>query len=239
VTDGRQEDVKDRLERVRDRIARAAHNADRDPAEITLIAATKTVPVERLREAIRHGCRRFGENRVQEAIAKMDALTDVPELEWHFIGPLQTNKIKLVLGRFALIHAIDRLEIAERLNKALVDGKLVQPVLLEVNVSGEATKHGFSPDMLMNAVGRMAQFPALQIRGLMTIPAASVSPEEGRLKFRYLKKLALQVERESFPGVSMKELSMGMSADFECAIEEGATMVRIGTAVFGERKGAA
>jgi PLP dependent protein len=108
-----------------------------------------------------------------------------------------------------------------------------------VNVSGEATKHGFSPDMLMNAVGRMAQFPALQIRGLMTIPAASVSPEEGRFKFRYLKKLALQVERESFPGVSMKELSMGMSADFECAIEEGATMVRIGTAVFGERKGAA
>ena len=239
MTDGRQEDVKDRLERVRDRIARAARSAGRDPAEITLIAATKTVPMERLREAIRHGCRRFGENRVQEAIAKMDALTDVPELEWHFIGPLQTNKIKLVLGRFALIHAIDRLEIAERLNKALVDGKLVQPVLLEVNVSREATKHGFSPDMLMSAVGRMAQFPALQIRGLMTIPAAAVSPEEGRPNFRYLKKLALQVERENIPGVSMKELSMGMSADFECAIEEGATMVRVGTAVFGERKGAA
>ena len=232
---GEQDNFAARLVRVRERIEGAARRAGRDPAEIRLIAVTKSVPVERLRQAVAGGCRAFAENRVQEAVRKMQALADWPELEWHLIGPLQTNKAKAVVGRFALIHSLDRVEVARCLNEVLRGRGMVQPVLLEVNIAGEESKHGFRPDGLIDAAGQVADFPAVQIQGLMTIPPAAESPEEVRPHFRYLKKLAVQLEQQHIPRVAMRELSMGMSRDFVCAIEEGATIVRIGTALFGHR----
>jgi hypothetical protein len=177
----------------------------------------------------------FGENRVQEAIQKIQALSDLPQLEWHLIGPLQTNKVRAVVGQFALVHSIDRLEIAERLDTLARERRLLQDVLLQVNVSGEPTKHGFAPEELRSVAGRMGGLANLRVRGLMTIPEPARVAEDTRPSFRRLKMLAAQLEMEKVPTVSMSELSMGMSADFECAIEEGATLVRVGTALFGAR----
>jgi pyridoxal phosphate enzyme (YggS family) len=232
---GKQLDFKSRLGRITERIEAAARRSGRDAAAVRLIAASKTVPVEGIRQAATSGCRSFGENRVQEALSKMEALAQFPELEWHLIGPLQTNKVKAILGRFALIHSIDRVDIARHLQDLLTDRGRIQSVLLEVNIAGEERKHGFRPEALIDAAGQIADFRALQIVGLMTIPPVTPSPEQARPHFRYMKKLALQLEQQRIPGVVMRELSMGMSNDFECAIEEGATMVRIGTALFGER----
>ncbi|TAL09514.1 MAG: YggS family pyridoxal phosphate-dependent enzyme, partial [Nitrospirae bacterium] len=156
-------------------------------------------------------------------------------IEFHLIGPLQPNKVKHAVGRFALLHALDRLDVAERLDRAARARGITQAVLLEVNVAGETTKHGFSPDELVNTVGRMGSFTGLRVRGLMTLPPPTEKPEDARPHFRRLRELAGQVEAMGIPGISMKELSMGMSADFDVAIEEGATMVRIGTALFGPR----
>ena len=232
----RQEEFSERLKRVRARVERAARSAGRDPIEIRVIAVTKTVEPEGVREAAARGCRTFGESRVQEAIAKMEAVSGTPGLEWHFLGPLQSNKIKAIIGRFALLHAIDRLDVAERLQRALQERNMLQPVLLEVNVSGEPSKHGFSPDTLMEAVLKVANFKNLQMKGFMTIAPAAASSEDSRRHFRHLKRLASELESEKIPGIGTKELSMGMSGDFECAIQEGATMVRIGSALFGHRE---
>ena len=229
------DDFKSRLEAVRARIERAARQAGRDPGGVTLVAVSKSVPVERLREAIAIGCRVFGENRVQEALAKMEALSEYQGLQWHLIGPLQTNKIKAAVGRFALLHAVDRLEVAERLDRAARERGLTQAVLLEVNVAGEQTKHGFSPDELARVTERMGAFPGIRVLGLMAVPPAAGAPEEARPHFRRLRMLAAEVQALKIPGITMRELSMGMSGDFEVAIEEGATMVRVGTALFGPR----
>src|SRR5436309_11963124 len=231
------EDFKSRLDDVRARIERAARRAGRDPGCVTLVAVSKSVPVERLREAITNGCRVFGENRVQEALAKMEEVgARAPaEVEWHLIGPLQTNKIKTAVGRFALLHAVDRLEVAERLDRAARERGLTQAILLEVNVADEKTKHGFSPDELARVAERMGALKGVRVMGLMAIPPAAGAPEEARPPFRRLRMLAAEAQALKIPGVSMRELSMGMSGDFEVAVEEGATLVRIGTALFGPR----
>ena len=231
-----QEEFNARLKQVRMRVDRAARSAGRDPVEICVIAVTKTVAPEGVREAAARGCRTFGESRVQEAVAKMEAVSGTPGLEWHFLGPLQTNKIKMILGRFALLHAIDRVAVAERLQRSLHEQNLLQAVLLEVNVSGEPSKHGFSPDTVVEATHQVGTFKNLQVKGLMTIAPAAASSEESRRHFRHLKQLASRLESEGIPGIAIKELSMGMSGDFECAIQEGATMVRIGSALFGPRE---
>ena len=226
---------RDRLEVVRERIERAARRAGQDPGTVTLVAVSKTVPVERLREAVACGCQVLGESRIQEALAKIEAMKECSEIEWHLIGPIQSNKVKSVIGRFSLLHAVDRLEVAERLDRAARARGVTQPVLLEVNVAGEATKHGFKPDDLARAAERMGTLSGLRVLGLMTIPPLSDHPEEARPHFRRLCHLAVKVEALKISGISMKELSMGMSGDFEVAVEEGATMVRIGTALFGPR----
>jgi len=230
-------EFKDRLEVVRARIERAARRAGRDPGTVTLVAVSKTIAVGRLQDAVACGCRVFGESRIQEALAKMEIMgARAPvEIAWHLIGPIQSNKAKSVVGRFSLLHAVDRLEVAERLDRAARERGTVQPLLLEVNVAGEATKHGFTPDDLARAVERVGALAGLRLLGLMTIPPLSDHPEEARPHFRRLCRLAATVEALKIPGVSMKELSMGMSGDFEVAVEEGATMVRIGTALFGPR----
>jgi len=228
-------ELKERLDAVRARIERAACRVGRDPGAVTLVAASKTVPVERLVEAVACGCRIFGENRIQEALAKIEAMRSEAGIEWHLIGPLQPNKVKHAVGRFSLLHAVDRLDVAERLNRAARERGITQRILLEVNVSGETTKHGFSPDGLASVAERMGTLTGLRVLGLMTLPPPAERPEDARPHFRRLRELAAQVEALGIPGVSMKELSMGMSGDFDVAIEEGATMVRIGTALFGPR----
>ena len=228
-------ELKERLDAVRARIERAACRVGRDPGAVTLVAASKTVPVERLVEAVACGCRIFGENRIQEALAKIEAMRSEAGIEWHLIGPLQPNKVKHAVGRFSLLHAVDRLDVAERLDRAARERGITQRILLEVNVSGETTKHGFSPDDLASVAERMETLTGLRVLGLMTLPPPAERPEDARPHFRRLRELAAQVEALGIPGVSMKELSMGMSGDFDVAIEEGATMVRIGTALFGPR----
>ena len=228
-------ELTERLDAVRARIERAARRAGRDPGAVTLVAASKTVPVERLVEAVACGCRVFGESRVQEALAKIGAMNEYSAIEWHLIGPLQPNKVTHAVGRFSLLHAVDRLDVAERLDRVARERGITQRVFLEVNVAGEATKHGFRPDDLAAAAERMGGLPGLRVLGLMAIPPLAEKPEDARPHFRRLRTLAEQVEARGIPGVSMRELSMGMSADFEIAIEEGATMVRVGTALFGPR----
>lgn len=229
------ESFKDRWEITLARIDRAARRAGRDPSAIKLIAATKSVPVRQLQDAFIDGCRSFAENRVQEALTKMEALGSKPGLEWHLIGPLQSNKVKLAVGRFVLIHAVDRLEVAQRVDAIARERSFIQPVLLEVNVAGEKTKHGFSPSDLMAQMDKMQAYTGIHIRGLMAVPPFTGSQETARPYFRFLRKLSDEVDAKKFDHVTMQELSMGMSEDFESAVEEGATIVRIGTALFGSR----
>src|SRR5256885_9008403 len=220
------DDFKSRLDAGRARIERAARRAGRDPGGVALVAVSKSVPVERLREAAACGCRVFGENRVQEALAKMEVLGGrAPAgIEWHLIGPLQTNKIKAAVGRFALLHAVDRLEVAERLDRAARERGLTQAILLEVNVAGEKTKHGFSPDEVVRVTERMGALKGIRVLGLMAIPPAAGAPEEARPHFRRLRMLAAEVQALKIPGVAMRELSMGMSGDFDVAVGGGGTV---------------
>jgi pyridoxal phosphate enzyme (YggS family) len=205
------------LIRVRERIALACARAGRDPASVTLVAVSKTQPVERLREAFEAGQRVFGENYAQELRAKADAL---PGAEWHFIGALQTNKARIVVGRAALIHTCDRLSLARELAKRAAS----QRVLLEVNIGREPQKSGALPEDVPALLDAVRALPTLRCEGLMCIPPAAGDP---RPHFRALRELAGKL--------GLRELSMGMSADYETAIEEGATIVRVGTAIFGAR----
>jgi PLP dependent protein len=220
------EDVRANLERVRDRMARAARRAGRRPEDILLIAVSKSVLPERIREALAAGVPALAENRVQEARDKVRALgRPVP---WHLIGHLQTNKVKDAIELFDVIQSVDRLplalELARRARRPL-------SILVEVNLAGEPAKSGFAPAELKAAVEALQALPRLEVGGLMAIPPAGVDPEHARPWFRSLRELR--------DAVGLRELSVGMSADFEVAIEEGATMVRVGTAIFGARPGAA
>ena len=216
------EDIRANLERVRERIAQAAQRAGRRPEDILLIAVSKTFPAERVRDAIDAGVSALGENRVQEAKDKIRTLGH--PVPWHLIGSLQTNKVKDALALFDLIQSVDRLDLAREL-----DRRASKPVdvLLEVNVGAEASKGGFAPSELKPALEVIAELPRLRVRGLMTIPPAVATADEARPSFRLLRELRDQT--------GLTELSMGMSADYEVAIEEGATIVRVGTAIFGAR----
>ena len=209
------------LSRVRERIAAACSRAGRDPASVRLIAVSKTKPIEMLREAVAAGQTIFGENYAQELREKAAALAGV---EWHFIGALQTNKARLVVGRAALIHTCDRLALAQELSKRAKAAGLVQRVLLEVNVGREAQKAGVLPEDVPALLEQVGALPALACEGLMCIPPAQRDP---RPSFRLLRQLGT--------ACGLPELSMGMSADYEAAIEDGATLVRVGTSIFGER----
>ena len=216
--------VRASLERVRERVARAAERAGRRPGDVLLIGVSKTVDVDRIREAIDAGVPALGENRVQEAKTKVSVLgRGVP---WHLIGPLQTNKVKDALETFDVIHSLDRLPLAEALERrAATAGRSVE-TFVEVNLAAEPAKSGVAPDGLSAMLDAVAALPHLHVRGLMAIPPAG-TPEDARPMFRMLRKLA-----ETH---GLAELSMGMSADYEIAIEEGATAVRVGTAIFGAR----
>lgn len=213
------------------RIARAAEAAGRDVAEVRLLAVSKTWPADSVREAAAAGQRAFGENYVQEGAEKVDALAGLG-LEWHFIGPLQSNKTRLVANRFAWVHSIDRLKIAERLS-AQRDAHLPPlEVCIQVNVSGEASKSGVAPGELPELAHAVAGLPRLRLRGLMAIPEPTSDVALQRARFATLRQLRDQLNAD---GLALDTLSMGMSDDLEAAIAEGSTMVRVGTAIFGSR----
>lgn len=222
-----------RLETVRRRIREAEKAANREPGSVTLLAVSKMQPVDALQQAIAAGQREFGENYLQEAADKQDALADATDLHWHFIGPLQSNKTKPAAARFDWVHSVDRLKLARRLDGQRPEGLPPLNVCLQVNISGESSKAGLSPADTETLAGEMLQFDRLRLRGLMAIPAPASDPEKQRQPFRALREL-LDRLNQRFP-LHMDTLSMGMSADLEAAIAEGATIVRVGTDVFGPR----
>lgn len=212
----------------------AALRVGRAPATIRLLGATKSVDIARIRAAIQAGLALCGENRLQEALPKIESLKGLP-VEWHFIGRLQRRKVKAVVGRFRMIQSVEDLELAEEIQRRSEEAGIDQPVLLEVNIGSEASKGGFEPHALERAMPELLAMRRLRIQGLMTIPPPEDDPERARPHFRRLRELAQSLARRDLPGLSMAELSMGMSHDYAVAIEEGATIVRLGTALFGTR----
>jgi hypothetical protein len=223
--------IEKRLQAVKSRIERAAAAAGRDPRDIVLVAVSKTFPPAAVRAAHAAGQRDFGENHAQEALAKVDALADLA-LVWHFVGPLQSNKTRPVAERFAWVHSVDRLKIAERLSAQRPAALPPLQVCIQVNVSGEATKSGVSPEEAPALARAVAALPRLRLRGLMAIPEPTDDPALPRRRFESLRALK---ERLVAAGLPLDSLSMGMSDDLEAAVAAGATMVRVGTAIFGPR----
>ena len=225
------------LAAVRERIAAAARRAGRCPEEIALMAVSKTFPPEIIREAYNAGQRLFGENRVQEFADKAGALQQLADVEWHLIGHLQSNKAAKAAELFSAVDSLDSLRLAERLNAAAEKAGKRLAALIEINVGGEAAKSGIAPDSpdLEQLLAAAPQLTALQFCGLMTIPPFTEDPQQARPYFRRLRELRDQIATRHLPAVNLDVLSMGMSHDFEVAIEEGSTCVRVGTAIFGER----
>lgn len=221
-------DITERLAQIVERVARAATRSGRDPSDVTIVAVSKGQPAAAIAAAHAAGVRHFGENYVQEAVPKMDLVAELP-ITWHFIGKLQANKTRLVAERFAWVHTVDRARIAERLNEQRPPHAEPLNVLIQVNQGGEAQKGGAPPAKVAELARAVAGLPRLKLRGLMTLPPQSGSPTEW---FAELEELRARLVRD---GIALDTLSMGMSADYEQAIAAGATLVRIGTAIFGRR----
>lgn len=227
--------IAERVAAVRERIAAAAARAGRDPGAVTLVAVSKSVPVAAMREAYAAGIRHFGENRAQEARDKFPAFGD--DVHWHFVGRLQTNKVKYIVRHCHLLHSLDRVALAQEVHRRASRCGRVLPCLVEVNVAGEATKAGLPPEKVIPFLQQVAGRPGLRVVGLMTVAPRADNPEEVRPVFRRLRQLLEEAAERcrGLPGIEMRHLSMGMTDDFEVAVEEGATIVRIGRAIFGER----
>ncbi|NPV26617.1 MAG: YggS family pyridoxal phosphate-dependent enzyme [Firmicutes bacterium] len=226
-------DIAHNLEIVRRNINQAALKSGRQPSEIKLVAVTKQVEVTRIEEAIRLGITALGENQVQELVDKYRKIT--APVEWHLIGTLQTNKVKYILDKVRLIHSLDRWALAEEISRRAIRlGKEIS-VLIQVNVAGEATKHGLEVAVTEEFIQEVANLPGLKVLGLMTMAPQVNDPEEVRPVFRELRQLAARIAGRQLKGVAMDWLSMGMTNDYLVAIEEGANLVRIGTGIFGER----
>lgn len=222
------------LQEIQQRLHEAAQLAGRDPAAVRLVAVTKTVGLDRLKAAVAAGHTLFGENYVQEARAKIAALG--PGLTWHFIGHLQSNKARAAVELFDLIHSVDRLRLAQALDQAASRLGKVQNILLQVNLAGEESKSGATPEDVQNLLSNISNMPNLKVLGLMTMPPWFPDPEEARPYFRALRELRDRLRRLHLVEGDLGELSMGMTGDFEAAVAEGATLVRIGTAIFGRRR---
>lgn len=220
--------IDDKLQKVTERINRAVLESGRKPQIVRLIAVSKTQPASAIRQAYHAGQRMFGENYLQEALDKQQQLTDLQDLEWHFIGPVQSNKTRLIAEHFSWVHSVDRLKIAQRLSEQRPSSLSALNVCIQINIDDENTKSGVQLQALPELVAAVKSLPKLQLRGLMAIPAAGNNPEQQRAAFRKMTELKNQY---SF----MDSLSMGMSGDLEIAIAEGATLVRVGTDIFGSR----
>lgn len=226
--------IGDNVRGVYERLHQAALAAGRQADSVRLVAATKSVSVEAIREGLAAGLNILGENRLQEALPKIEVLQGEP-VRWHFIGRLQRRKVRSVVGRFDLIHSVDTLELAREIHRRAKDAGYRQAVLLEVNIGEEATKAGFRPELLKSLLAELSQLSNMVVKGLMTIPPPTSNAEQARPYFRRLRELAGELGQD-VPGLSMDELSMGMSNDYLVAVQEGATLVRLGTAIFGARR---
>lgn len=227
--------IKDNLETIHTRIKMAAEKCGRDPGTVRLVAVSKTMPREKLVQAVEAGVRTLGENYVQEAREKFNDLYTLP-VSWHFIGHLQSNKAKYVVKIFDLIHSVDSLKLAREINKQAEKINKIQDILIQVNISQETTKSGTRTEQTLEIVQRISRLENVSVRGLMTMPPFFNAPERVQPYFKALRELRDLIKEKDIPNVFMDELSMGMTGDFEAAIQEGATLVRIGTAIFGERK---
>jgi hypothetical protein len=219
------------LQAIRHAVTQAALAAKRDAASVTLLAVSKTFPAEAVREAFAAGQRAFGENYVQEALDKIEALRDLP-LEWHFIGPIQSNKTRVIAENFSWVHGVERLKIAQRLSEQRPADLPPLNICLQVNVSAEESKSGVAPGEVLALAREVSALPRLKLRGLMAIPAPADEVDAQRRPFAQLRELSQQIAAQ---GIALDTLSMGMSHDFAAAIQEGATIVRVGTAIFGTR----
>ena len=225
--------IRENLTDVERRIKEACLRCGREPSSVRLIAVSKTKPAEMIQEAIAAGILDFGENKPQELRDKYDILPK--NLRWHMIGNLQRNKVKYVVGRAVMIHSLGSDELAESIEKEAEKKDLIMPVLAEVNMAGESSKSGLTPEETEAFLRRVSSMKHLKVKGLMTIAPMTEFPEENRVYFRELRNLAVDIARKNIDNVDMYELSMGMTGDFEVAIEEGATHIRVGTGIFGER----
>ena len=225
--------ITENLEQVRKNIDEACRMAGRDPKEVTLIAVSKTKPVSMLKEAYDAGARCFGENKVQEFMDKHPQLPE--DIQWHMIGHLQRNKVKYIVDKVSMIHSVDSLRLAQTIEQEAAKHNVCVPVLLEVNVAQEESKFGLKMDEVLPLIETIADFPHIKVQGLMTIAPYVENAEDNRDFFRQLKKLSVDIEAKNINNVSMSVLSMGMTGDYQVAVQEGATMVRVGTGIFGER----
>lgn len=225
--------ISQNLKEVEKRIAAACERAGRSREEVTLIAVSKTKPVEMIEKCIDNGITIFGENKVQELCEKYEVLPK--ELHWHMIGHLQRNKVKYIVDKTVLIHSVDSLRLAETISAEAAKKNVSVPVLIEVNVAEEESKFGIAVADAETLIRQIALLPGISVRGLMTIAPYTENPEDNRSIFRVLKQLSVDIERKNIDNVSMNVLSMGMTGDYETAIEEGATIVRVGTGIFGAR----
>lgn len=228
--------ITDNLHEIQARVAAAAQRAQRDPADVTLVAVSKTKPMAAIEAAYAAGQRDFGENRLEELWQKVEQakMLGLDAIRWHMIGTIQSRKTSQAVGPFTLVHSVDRVKIAERLSRDAMAASCVMSILLEVNVSGEESKHGFTPAGLRTELEALAALPGIKLQGLMTMAPYVEDAEATRPVFRGLYALREQLHNE-WPTIALPHLSMGMTNDFEVAVEEGATLVRIGSAIFGER----
>lgn len=225
--------IVDNLKEVEARINAACERAHRDPSEVTLIAVSKTKPVSDIEQVLSTSVRDFGENKVQELTSKYEVLPK--DLRWHMIGHLQRNKVKYIVDKVVLIHSVDSLRLAQQISEEAVKHDVHVNILIEVNVADESTKFGTTSDACIALIQEVAKLPGITIKGLMTIAPFVDNPEDNRIHFRNLKQLFVDINSKNIDNVNMSVLSMGMTGDYEVAIEEGATMVRVGTGIFGER----
>lgn len=225
--------VAENLAQVQKNINESCTKINRDPNEVTLIAVSKTKPVEMLKEAYDAGARVFGENKVQEIVDKYDQMPS--DVKWHMIGHLQRNKVKYIVDKVAMIHSVDSLRLAETIEKEAAKKAVIVPILIEVNVAQEESKFGLKPEEVLPLIEQIADFSHIQIKGLMTIAPYVDNAEENREIFRELKKLSVDIAAKNINNVTMSVLSMGMTGDYMVAVQEGATMVRVGTGIFGAR----
>lgn len=227
------ENIITNLNSVEQRIADACKRSGRKREEVTLIAVSKTKPIEMIKDAYDYGIRIFGENRVQELIEKKELLPS--NIEWHLIGHLQRNKAKMIVGNTTLIHSVESMQLAAELSKLSVTKGIITEILIEINIAGEKSKYGIAPDEALSFIKNVSGLNGIKIRGLMTVAPIVSDPEENRKYFSKMRQLTVDIKAENIDNVSMDFISMGMTGDFETAIEEGATHVRIGTGIFGER----
>ncbi len=227
--------IKENIEEILKRTAAAAVRSGRNPEDITVIAVSKTVDAERAREAVKGGLINLGENRVQELVSKYDQLSDI-DVKWHLIGNLQKNKVKYIIDKATLIHSVENIELANEINKRAQKNNIISNVLIELNIGEEESKFGLDEENTYSFVKAMEQFENIKVLGLMTVAPFSENPEDIRWVFKKMKGIYDKISGMKLKNTEMKYLSMGMTNDFEIAIEEGANIVRIGTAVFGARK---